>query len=317
MFDLLTFGEALVEIMRVQVGQPLHTPALFTGPYPSGAPFIFAVQAARLGARVAAVGAVGDDAFGECLLRQLAADGVDRRGVHTLPGHTTGAAFVGYQADGSREFVFHARHAAAGQLGPHLLEPAWFEGLRCLHIMGSSLSLNAAALATGQRALALAQAAGATISFDPNVRPQLLPVAQAREVFAPFMAAADVLLPTAEELHWLTGQTPAAAIADLLAQKPGRIILVTGGAAGCQVYHDGEPQGLAVPAFPVTEIDPTGAGDCFGAGFLVRWLAGDGPAAAARFAAACGALAVTAQGPMAGAKTLAEVEAFIAASGGG
>ena len=111
--DILTFGEALVEVMRTEVDQPLDQPALFTGPYPSGAPFIFAVQAARLGAKVGAVGAVGQDAFGKCLLDQLRVDGVDIRGVHILPDYTTGVAFVSYNADGSRDFVFHARHAAS------------------------------------------------------------------------------------------------------------------------------------------------------------------------------------------------------------
>jgi sugar/nucleoside kinase (ribokinase family) len=66
-----------------------------------------------------------------------------------------------------------------------------------------------------------------------------------------------------------------------------------------------------VPGFDVEEIDPTGAGDCFDAGFLVSWLEGAGPLSAARFANACGALAVTARGPMAGAKTRTEVEAFM------
>ena len=69
--DILTFGEALVEIMRTDIDQTLDQPGAFTGPYPSGAPFIFAVQAARLGAKVAAIGAVGDDAFGTCLINQL------------------------------------------------------------------------------------------------------------------------------------------------------------------------------------------------------------------------------------------------------
>ena len=47
--DILTIGEALVEVMRTDIDQPLDKPGPFVGPYPSGAPFIFAVQAARLG----------------------------------------------------------------------------------------------------------------------------------------------------------------------------------------------------------------------------------------------------------------------------
>jgi tagatose kinase len=312
--DLLTFGEALVEVMRTGIDQPLHTPAPFTGPYPSGAPFIFAAQAARLGLRVGAIGAVGSDAFGRCLLDQMAADGVDSRGVRVLKDHTTGVAFVSYNADGSRDFVFHARHAAAGQLSPALLDDpqiaGMFDGLKCLHIMGSSLSMHADALDLGVRMLELARSRGAMISFDPNLRPQLLSVDKARIAFRPFMEAADVLIPTETELLQLTDTTDLEhTIRDLIDRKPNCVIVITQGAEGCTVYT--KAGSTHIPGFVVQEVDPTGAGDCFDAGLLTRLIAGDSAIDAARVANACGALAVTAQGPMAGAKVTAEVEQFM------
>ncbi len=308
--DLLTMGELLVEIMRVEVGVPLEVTGAFTGPYASGAPFIFALQAARLGARVGGVGAVGADDFGLFLREQLAADGVDTSYIRTVRDRATGVAFVAYRADGSRDFVFHIAHAAAGQLHPDLLDPALFDGLKCLHLMGSSLSIHADALNMGIRAVELAQAAGAKISFDPNLRPQLMPVDYARAAFAPIIAAADVILPTAEEACLLTGtSTLPNAIRVLL--RPERVIIVTRGADGCIIYTSDAPDGIPVAGFPVTEVDPTGAGDCFDAGFLVRWLEGAPVIDAARFANACGALAVTHQGPAEGALDRAAVEAFL------
>lgn len=314
-----------MEVMRTDIGQALDRPGPFTGPYPSGAPFIFAVQAARLGAKVGAIGAVGQDAFGKCLLDQLQADDVDTRGIHTLPDYTTGVAFVAYNADGTRDFVFHARHAAAGQLSPAMLDESLFDGLKCLHIMGSTLSLHDGALQTGLRALELAQATGAKISFDPNVRPQLMAPDRARYAFAPFMEAADVLIPSEEELLILgDAYHVEPVVQDMLADKPDLIVVVTKGAEGCMVMTGNDEFKAELPidlgpmvwvkpinGYAVTEVDPTGAGDCFDAGFLARWLAGDSPVEAAEFANACGALAVTAQGPMAGAKTLAEVQAFM------
>lgn len=308
--DILTLGEALVEVMRTGVDQPLHAPGPFVGPYPSGAPFIFAVQVARLGAKAAAIGAVGDDAFGRCLLDQLHTDGVDTRGVKTLSGYTTGVAFIAYASDGSRDYVFHVRHAAAGQLTPDMLNERLFDGLRLLHLTGSTLSINEESLATGLRALELAKAAGARFSFDPNLRPRLMPIDRAREAFAPFVRAADIILPTEEEALLFTGQSALEqAVAALLQDRPERIVVVTHGKLGCTIYTLGTTQ--PIPGYRVDEVDPTGAGDCFDAGFLVRWLAGDSLADAARFANACGALAVTVQGPMAGAQTRAAVEEFI------
>ena len=95
--DILTIGEALVEVMRADIGQPLNTPGPFTGPYPSGAPFIFAVQAARLGMKTAAIGSVGADAFGDCLLDQLRSDGVITAGVRRTPRSTDWRRLRGVQ----------------------------------------------------------------------------------------------------------------------------------------------------------------------------------------------------------------------------
>ncbi|MCS6835301.1 MAG: sugar kinase [Anaerolineae bacterium] len=308
--DILTFGEALVEVMRTGIGQPLEEAGPFEGPFPSGAPFIFAAQAARLGARVAALGAVGDDAFGRCMLKQLRADGIDPRSLRVLPDHTTGVAFVAYNADGSRDFVFHARHAASAQLTTDMLDEGLFVGLKCLHLMGSTLAMHEGLLALGLHALTLAQRHGAKISFDPNLRPQLMPPQRARQAFAPFIKVADVLLPTAQELALLTGHDDVAqAVDQLMARKPDRIIVITQGADGALLCQG--DQTIHVAGFPVQEVDPTGAGDCFGAAFLVRWLAGDDPTHAVRFANACGALAVTRRGPMSGARPLAEVLAFM------
>jgi sugar/nucleoside kinase (ribokinase family) len=306
--DLLTVGEALVEVMRTDVGQPLDQPGPFTGPYPSGAPFIFAAQAARLGAKVGAIGTVGDDAFGRCQRLQLIADGIDDTGLHTSSTATTGVAFVAYNADGSRNFVFSL--GAGGDLSPDRLSPAQFDGLRCLHLMGSTLSMSKIALETGKRALDLAIAAGARFSFDPNLRPELMSPERARAVFSPFMEAADVLIPTAEELVLLTDSDALdEAVDSLISAKPERIIVVTHGADGCTVYtQDGQTD---VVGFLVEEVDPTGAGDCFDAGFLVRWLATDTPVEAARWANACGALAVSKRGPMAGAERLSVVVDFL------
>ena len=306
--DILTIGEALVEVMRADINQPLDKPGPFVGPYPSGAPFIFAVQAARLGLATAAIGAVGNDAFGDCLRDQLIADGVSVSGLRQLADQSTGIAFVAYNADGSRDFVFSL--GAGGQLSADMLDPMLFEGLRCFHVMGSTLSMSQSALEICRAALDLAVDAGAMISFDPNLRPELLPPEQARFAFAPFIAAADILLPTEEELlQLIVANSLDQAIDMLLTERLERIIVVTRGADGCSVYTaDGR---IDAAGFPADEIDPTGAGDCFDAGFITALLQGKTVAEAAQLGNACGALTVNAKGPMAGAKGRAEVERFI------
>ncbi len=306
--DILTIGEALVEIMRTDIDQPLDQPGPFVGPYPSGAPFIFAVCAARLGMKTAAIGTVGEDAFGHCLRDQLLADGISVKGLKRSAEQATGIAFVAYKADGSRDFVFSL--GAGGHLDSDMLAAELFAGLRCFHLMGSTLSMSQKALEVCRAALEMAQAAGALISFDPNLRPEMLPPERARGAFAPFIAAADILMPTEAELLQLTGSSALdEAVAQLLSRRPGRVIAVTHGAAGCSVYTaEGR---VEAPAFPVQEIDPTGAGDCFDAGFISALLESQTIAQAAEIGNACGALAVSAKGPMAGAKSRVDVERFM------
>ena len=216
---------------------------------------------------------------------------------------------MAYNADGSRDFVFSL--GAGGMLNSDMLLPELFTGARCFHVMGSTLSISQAALDVCRAALDMALEAGALISFDPNLRPELLPADQARIAFAPFIGAADVLLPTAEELLLLTGADDETAAVDaLLRDRADRIIAVTRGEAGCTVYTaDGR---MDVTGFPAAEIDPTGAGDCFDAGFIAGLLDGLSLDAAARLGNACGALAVGEKGPMAGAKRRDAVNQLLA-----
>jgi sugar/nucleoside kinase (ribokinase family) len=307
--DLLTMGEALVEVMRTDINQPLNQAGLFIGPYPSGAPIIFAAQAARLGLGVGAIGSVGNDAFGECLLNQLEEDGITKTGIRILKNYPTGLAFVAYNADGTRNFVFSL--GAGGQLSTDMLNPELFEELRCLHLMGSTLSISQETLKVGLGALQLAQENGAKFSFDPNLRPELLSPDEAKKVFKPFIEAADVLIPTEDELMVLTeSDDMQIAVDTLLEQNPERIIVITQGAEGCTVFTKEGSEHVA--GFSVEEIDPTGAGDCFDAGFLAGCLQGLPVKEAAQLANACGALAVTKQGPMAGAEKMDRVREFIA-----
>src|SRR5512146_2042888 len=105
MAEIVTFGELLVEFVATRVGQTFDSPGTFEGPFASGAPAIFADQAARQGARVAIAGCVGQDAFGEAVLQRLVDDGVSIHGVKRCADHPTGTAFVAYRADGERQFV--------------------------------------------------------------------------------------------------------------------------------------------------------------------------------------------------------------------
>jgi sugar/nucleoside kinase (ribokinase family) len=133
-------------------------------------------------------------------------------------------------------------------------------------------------------------------------------VDEIRALCRPVLERADVFLPSAGEGKLFTGaSSDEAGCRELAAQ--GKIVVLKQGARGCTIFHRGGE--LHAPAFKVQEVDPTGAGDSFCAGFTVALLEGMALAEAGRFANAVGALAVTQKGPMEGAPTREQVRELL------
>jgi sugar/nucleoside kinase (ribokinase family) len=314
MKKVVTIGEIVVEVMATEPGRGFLEPLSLVGPFPSGAPAIFIDQVGRLGQPCGMVGRVGDDDFGRVNLDRLAADGVDVSAIAVDPAAATGSAFVRYRPDGDRDFVFNIRQSANAGIALDDAARALIAGADHLHVMGSSL-FSPALVAATEAAVAAIKAKGGTVSFDPNIRRELLDAPGMRGALAGLLARCDLFLPSGPELMlFAEAADEAAAIAEILARGV-RAVVVKRGAAGAD-YHDGSGLAVRQPGFAVEELDPTGAGDCFGAAFVVFWLRGLPPAEALRFAAAAGARAVTRRGPMEGASTQPELEAFMAAAAG-
>lgn len=307
--QVLSLGELLVEIMRPSVDQPLDEPGQFVGPFPSGAPAIFIDAVARLGVSCGFIGAVGDDAFGKCVLRRLKNDGVDVRHVRVVSHRTTGIAFVSYRSDGSRQFLFHLPQSAASLLTREDVCEDYLRGVKAVHITGSTLGIGEGVRSACYRAVRFCKQYGGMVSFDPNIRPEILGVEAVRNLCEPILQACDVLLPSGQEATMLTGDADEVTACRNLVARGIPVVVLKRGAKGCMVFTDQNE--IEIPAYTVTEVDPTGAGDAFAGGFVVALLRGMSVVEAARFASAIGALAVTKQGPMEGLPTLPEVEAFL------
>ncbi len=306
---VLTIGEVLVEIVATERGNGFREPVKLIGPFPSGAPAIFIDQVGKLGQAAAIISRVGDDDFGHVNLERLKRDGVDVSGIEVDPLGTTGSAFVRYREDGGRNFVFNIRHSACGTIELKGPAAALAETCTHMHVMGSSLYAPSVveAVLTATRKI---KANGGTVSFDPNLRAEILNSPGMREALAVVLGETDLFLPSGEELFLFSpADSEKEAIANLLNSGIKAVVLKRGAAGASYFDANGE---ISLPGFKVTEIDPTGAGDCFGATFVTFWLAGADPETALRYANAAGAKAVTRSGPMEGASTRAELDALIA-----
>jgi tagatose kinase len=322
MAEVWTLGEMLVEIMRPRPDMPLHTAAEWLGPYPSGAPAIFIDTVARLGHSSGIIGGVGRDDFGRCLLDRLRRDGVDTRYVVEAERGATAVAFVAYALDGSRRFIFHIDGTpAVAAAVPDAFERSLpsdtaARAPRFFHVMGCSLMASELMRREICKAVDLFADGGAAITFDPNIRPELLGGRDVADVIGPVLRRTAVLLPGEAELRLLAGRERAAGAwerecaAALFANPTLQMIVLKRGRRGATVLT--RDASVDVPACRVAEVDPTGAGDCFDAGFLCGLLEGRSLAECGRIAAAAGALNAAAFGPMEGAIDRAAVDRLLA-----
>lgn len=301
MASIWTMGEILVEIMRPRPGMELYEAGEFLGPYPSGAPAIFIDTVARLGHEAGIIGGVGADDFGRCVLERLRGNSVDCRNVREFSDGATAVAFVTYFADGSRKFIYHIDGTPA--VRGAVIHEGTLGHPDCFHIMGCSLMANEDFRRRILGVMDFCYRHGAKISFDPNIRPELLGDRALSDVVGPVMEVCNVLLPGVAELAMLGGSEDVDEnVRRLFEQYPLEVIVLKRGKQGSSVYtgHDGVDARIDVPAYVVDEVDPTGAGDCFDAGFLCGLLEGEEPEECAKIASAAGALNASAFGPMEG-----------------
>jgi sugar/nucleoside kinase (ribokinase family) len=305
---VLTVGEILVEIVATTKGDGFLEAQPLIGPFPSGAPAIFIDQLGLLGTPAGIVSRVGDDDFGRLNIRRLEAHGVDVSGIEVAKREATGSAFVRYRTDGSRAFVYNIAHSATGNLSLTPEAEALMASCDHIHVMGTALS--APGLADVARiAIDRITARGGTLSFDPNLRPEIVDAPGLREALDEVLARSDLFLPSGEEIYLFTkADAEAAAVQELLDRGVGDIVIKRGDRGASHVNRGGRTD---VAPIHVQEVDPTGAGDCFSGAFVSFWLAGASPQTALRYANAAGAHAVTKVGPMEGAATRSELDALL------
>jgi fructokinase len=286
---ILAVGEALMELRRLTTDGAVAAPGEWAGPFPSGAPAIFASVAARLGAPVALAAAVGEDRFGHALLERLRRDGVRTGAVRAVAGRATALAFVAYDQTGGRDFWFSVHDSAAVEIEPAVIERAAGEA-DWLHVSGSTLAFGGALADAVEAAAAVVLRNGGRLSLDPNLRPDA--PGRARERTVRLARAAHVLFPS-------EGELAALGIGDDELLGGGALICHTMGRAGAVLAGRAlGPDPVAVAAPHADEVDPTGAGDTFAAAFVTALRDGAGPVPAAELACELAARSVGVLGAM-------------------
>jgi len=321
MKKIVCFGEALIDFLAEPAKE--NQPRAFVQ-HAGGAPANVAVAVARLGGAAEFVGMLGADMFGDFLADALRSKGVGIAHVRRTSAAPTALAFVSIDARGERSFSFYRPPAADLLFRAEDFAADVFATAAVFHACSNSLT-EAAIATTTLAGMRQARAAGCLVSFDMNLRPALWgsdvdPLPRIRAA----LAEADIVKLSAEEFAFLGGSAHEDDVLDALWLGAARLLIVTDGAAALRWYTRGRRGQLAT--FDVRAVDSNAAGDAFVGGLLFQ-LARRGVAAAGlgdfvaddaallpslRFAAACGAFAVTRPGAFAAMPAPADVDALLA-----
>lgn len=305
-FDLVVVGELNVDLLFYgddvtpafgQVEKLVDDAVLTVG----SSSAIFAHQAALLGLRVAFVGKVGDDPFGDYMVDRLQKVSIDTSAVVVDPEIKTGItahlvrgedrAMLTYTGsiealriqEVDEDVLRHTRHL---HLGSYFLQKGLQPGLLDL--------------------FAHARQAGVTTSLDPGWDPEECWDSGLTGI----LQQTDVFLPNEQELLAITGEDSVES--GLKACTEPHLVVLKRGSSGATAYEDGIATSCVPP--PVESVDATGAGDSFGAGFLFGLLKGYGTERALEMGCVCGALSTRSSGGVDAQPDLELMESWISSS---
>jgi len=261
-----------------------------------------AAMCARLGARANMLGKVGADERGGFLLDTMRENNVNVDGVVVSKEHPTGTDCVLVAKDGKNAIVVAPNaNATVTAKEVEAMRP-YFEEAR---VALFQLQVNRDAI---ECAMKLARDCGCEVVFNP---------APACEIPDSMFALADYVTPNETETEFFTGVYREGmdladwrkAAAKAMHDRGVKTLIITMGEHGA--YYSGPDGDFMMPAFSITPVDSTAAGDAFNGGLVVSLASGADIKTAIRYGSACGALTTMKRGSLPSLPTREEVEQFL------
>ncbi len=261
-YDVTALGELLIDFTENGVsgqGNPIYEAN------PGGAPCNVLAMLAKLERKTAFIGKVGQDIFGNRLKDILAETGIDISNLVMDKDIRTTLAFVETFPDGDRDFSFYRNPGADMMLREDEVREDILRDTKIFHFGTLSMTHEEVRRAT-KKAVETAKAAGAVLSFDPNLREPLWnSLEEAKEQTAYGLSKCDFLKISDNEIRWFTGEEDFdAGIRKLREQYDIPLIVLSMGKDGSRAYYK-DFRVEAAPFLQENTIETTGAGDTFGA----------------------------------------------------
>jgi 5-dehydro-2-deoxygluconokinase len=318
-FDVITVGRVSVDLYPEQIDVPLPEVTSFTKSL-GGSPTNVAVAAARLGTRATVITKVGEDPFGEYVVRALERFGVDPRFVSTDPVLRTPLAFCEIHPPDSFPLLFY-REPKAPDMNLSYADMPLEEVVGCqlFWTTGTGLSdepsrsATLAALEARARTAHLAQKGWVTV-HDLDHRPSLWESEdEARGLAAEAVRSATVVVGNTQEVEMATGIRDPVDAVSALVELGARVAIVKRGGEGVMA-RTATGELIEVPPVEVSVKNGLGAGDAFGGALSHALVSGWELERALRFANAAGAIVASRMVAADDMPTTGEVEDLLAAA---
>lgn len=259
MYDVVALGELLIDFTESGKSEQGN---LLLEVNPGGAPCNVLAMLNHLGKKVAFVGKVGQDMFGNLLKNTLDEVGISSEYLLMDQDIRTTLAFVHTLPDGDREFSFYRNPGADMMLRESEVNPELLKQTKIFHFGTLSMTHDEVRKAT-KKAIACAKEAGALISFDPNLRePLWSSLDLAKEQMEYGFQQCDILKISDNEIQFVTGEEDYDQGIRILQERYHiPLILLTLGKDGSRAYY--RDMRVEKEGFFVNAIETTGAGDTF------------------------------------------------------
>lgn len=268
--ELITVGEPMV-LLQPPAGQRLlGAPALDV--YVAGAELNVAAGTARFGVRTALATAVGDDPFGARLVAAAGELGIGTSLIAVDAQHPTGLFLKDVTDDGARRVHYYRAGSAASAMTAADADRVLAVAPRALLTSGLTAALGDGPYALVGRLCREAPAAGISVAFDVNIRPQLGDVAAQGKRSRELLEGCARLFIGTDEAAPVFGVDDPDAIIDAARAAGVAEVVVKAGADGLWVNAGGDTYHL--PSAATSVVDPVGAGDAVAAGYLAGRLRG-------------------------------------------
>ncbi|MCT8139260.1 sugar kinase [Anaerobacillus sp. CMMVII] len=307
--DLITIGETMVCFSSRQMGQLEAFPDLSKSI--GGAETNTAIGLARLGKEVGWISKLGDDPFGNQILKTVRGEGVDVSQVQLSTESPTGIMFKEILSKEQVHVYYYRRNSAASTLTIKEIPFQYIKKAKRIHLTGITPALGETSLKTVLEVMKFCKQEGIVISFDINMRLKLWSEVDARLAFTKLYQYIDILFLSEDEAKICANSRDISASITALKKKlPEKTMLVVkkgerGASALCgnKTYNSKALKNVFV-------VDTVGAGDAFNAGFLYGQMEGLSIEESLTIGNWCGASVVAQLGDYHGAPSIKELNAY-------